>query len=42
MNLLWAFDFNRAIDAGGNPVEVDTMDYLPVNLYSLVKEDSTD
>ncbi|KAJ7312967.1 cytochrome P450 [Mycena albidolilacea] len=29
MNLLWAFDFNKAIDAGGNPVEVDTMDYLP-------------
>ncbi|KAJ7916803.1 cytochrome P450 [Mycena leptocephala] len=29
MNLLWAFDFNKDIDSNGNPVEVDTMDYLP-------------
>ncbi|KAF7369235.1 putative cytochrome P450 [Mycena venus] len=29
MNLLWAFDFNKAVDADGNPIEVDTMDYLP-------------
>jgi hypothetical protein len=39
MNLLWAFDFDKDIDSNGNPVEVDTMDYLPVNsLYSVLKK----
>ncbi|KAJ6482546.1 cytochrome P450 [Mycena sanguinolenta] len=28
MNLLWAFDFDKAVDANGSPIEVDTMDYL--------------
>jgi hypothetical protein len=39
MNLLWAFDFNKDIDSNGNPVEVDTMDYLPVgSLHSVLKK----
>ncbi|KAJ6551141.1 cytochrome P450 [Mycena capillaripes] len=29
MNLLWAFNFGKDIDADGKPVELDTMDYLP-------------
>ncbi|KAF7328702.1 Cytochrome p450 [Mycena sanguinolenta] len=28
MNLLWAFEFHKAVDPKGNPIEVDTMDYL--------------
>ncbi|KAJ7677851.1 cytochrome P450 [Mycena polygramma] len=29
MNLLWAFNFNEDVDVEGNPIELDTMDYLP-------------
>ncbi|KAJ7916802.1 cytochrome P450 [Mycena leptocephala] len=29
MSLLWAFNFDKATDAGGNPIELDTMDYYP-------------
>ncbi|KAJ7843073.1 cytochrome P450 [Mycena olivaceomarginata] len=28
MNLLWAFNFNKATDAEGKPIEVDTWDYV--------------
>ncbi|KAF7369234.1 putative cytochrome P450 [Mycena venus] len=28
MNLLWAFDFSKAVDANGNTIEVDVMDYF--------------
>jgi hypothetical protein len=33
MNLLWAFNFNKATDAEGKPIEVDTWDYVTVNSY---------
>ncbi|KAJ6551143.1 cytochrome P450 [Mycena capillaripes] len=29
MHLLWAFNFNKDIDADGNPIEPDTMNYYP-------------
>lgn len=38
MNLIWAFNFDQAVDtATGLPVPVDTFDYLRVSLVDILE-----